>query len=70
MLCAERDSLRDELLAAVQDFRAFIRDLAVLVDTSATDPDFNQAHRRIRAALRDCEVAQDLLEYHQAEHGC
>ena len=70
MLCKERDSLRDEHRAAVQGFRAFIRDLAVLVDTSATDPDFNLAHRQIRAALRDCEVTQDVLEYHQAEHGC
>ena len=70
MLCTERDALRDEHRAAVQGFRASIRDLAVLVDTSATDPNINLAHRRIRAALRDCEVAQDLLGYHQAEHGC
>ena len=70
MPCAERDSLRQEHEATVQDFRASIRELAVLVDTSAADSDFNMAHRRIRVALRACEGAQDALQHHQAEHGC
>ena len=55
--------------AAVQKFRASIRDLVVLVDNSAADSDFNLAQRRIRAARRACEVARDAMENHQAEHG-
>ena len=70
MLCAEHDSLRQEHQAAVQNFRASIRDLVVLVDHSAADPDFKLAHRRIRAARGACEVARATLEHHQAEHGC
>jgi hypothetical protein len=70
MLCIERDSLRREHHATVQIFRASLRGLAVLVDTSATDSDFNLAHRRIRVARRACEGAQDALEHHQAEHWC
>jgi hypothetical protein len=70
MLCAEHDSLRHEHQAAVQSFRASIRDLVILVDNSATDSDFNLAHRRIRVARRAYEVARDALEHHQAEHGC
>ena len=70
MLCAEYDSLRQEHQAAVQNFRASLRDLVVLVDNSAADSDFNLAHRRIRAARRAFEAARDALEHHQAEHGC
>ena len=70
MLCAQHDSLRQEHQAAVQKFRESIRDLVVLVDNSATDSDFNLAHLRIRATRRDCEMARDALEHHQAEHGC
>jgi hypothetical protein len=70
MLCAERDSLRQERLAAVQSLRVSIRDLVVLVDNSAADADFNLAHLRIRAARRAWEGARDALEHHQAEHGC
>jgi hypothetical protein len=70
MLCIERDSLRREHHVTVQIFRASIRDLAVLVDTSAPDPDIILAHRRIRATRRACEAARDALEHHQAEHGC
>lgn len=70
MLCAERDLLRHEHQAAVQNLRASILDLVVLVDNSAADSDFDLAHRRIRIARRACEVARDALEYHQAEHRC
>jgi hypothetical protein len=70
MLCAERDLLRQEHRAAIQSLRVSIRDLVVLVDNSATDSDFNLAHLRIRATRRDCEMARDALEHHQAEHGC
>lgn len=70
MLCAQRDSLRQEHRASVQNFRTSVRDLVVLVDNSSADSDFNLAHRRIRAALRAFEVARDALEDHQAEHGC
>jgi hypothetical protein len=70
MLCAEHDALRQEHRAAVQNFRAAIRDLVVLLDSSAADSDFDPAHRRIRAACRACEVARDALDHHQAEHGC
>ena len=70
MLCAEHDSLRQEHYAAVQKFRASIRDLVVLVDHSGADSDFKLAHLRIRAARGGCEVARATLEHHQAEHGC
>jgi hypothetical protein len=72
MLCAERDSLRQEHQATVRNFRASIRDLVILVDNSALDSaaDFNLASIRIRAARGVCEVAQAALEHHQAEHGC
>jgi hypothetical protein len=70
MWCAEHDSLRQERLAAAQNFRASICDLVVLVETSAADSDFNLAHRRIRAARRNFEAARDALEQHEAEHGC
>jgi hypothetical protein len=70
MLCAEYDSLRQEHHAAVQDYRASIRDLVVFVDNSAIDSEFNRAHRRIRAARRTCETARDAMEHHLAEHGC
>jgi hypothetical protein len=63
------DSLRQEYQAAVQDFRTCIGELVLLVDVSATDSDFNLAHRRIIAARRACEVARDALEHHRAEHG-
>jgi hypothetical protein len=46
MPCAKRDSLQQERQAAAQKFRASLRDLVVLVDTSATDSDFNLAHLR------------------------
>jgi hypothetical protein len=74
MLCVERDSLRQQHQTAVQNFRASIRDLVVLVDNLAayvhSDSDFNLAHWRIRAASGACEVALATLEHHQAEHGC
>jgi hypothetical protein len=70
MLCAQRDSLRQEHRASVQNFRTSIRDLVVLVDISAADSDFHLAHRRIRATRRAFEAARDALEHHQAEHGC
>lgn len=70
MLCAERDSLQHEHQAAVQNFRASIRDLVMLVDNSAADSDFNLAHRRIGAARRAYEATRDVLEHHRAEHGC
>ena len=70
MLCAERDLLRHEHQAAVQNFRASVRDLVILVDNSAADSDFNLAHRRIRVARLACEVARDALEHHQTEHRC
>jgi hypothetical protein len=67
MLCAEHDSLRHEHQAVVQNFRAAIRDLVVLVDNSAADSNFNLAHLRIRAARRACEMARDALEHRLAE---
>jgi hypothetical protein len=70
MLCAEHDSLRQEHQAAIQKFRASIRDLVVLVDNTAAESDLNLAHRRIRADRRTCEMARDAMEHHQAEHGC
>ena len=70
MLCAEHDLLRLEHQAAIQNFRASIHDLVVLVDNTAAESDFNLAHRRIRAARRTCEMARDAMEHHQAEHGC
>jgi hypothetical protein len=70
MLCAEHDSLQQEHRAAIRILRASIRDLVVLVETSAADSDFTLAHLRIRAACGACEVAQAALEYHQVEHGC
>ncbi len=66
-LSAEYDSLRQELRAAVQKFVAAIRDLVALVDTSATDSDFDLAHVRIRAARGVYEVAQAALKLHQLE---
>ena len=72
MLCAERDSLRQEHQATVQKFRASIHDLVVLVDNSAADgySDFNLAHIQTRAARGACEVAQATLEHHRAERLC
>jgi hypothetical protein len=59
----EHDLLRQEQQATIQSFRASIHDLVILVDdNSATDSDFNLAHRRIRAARRACKVARDALE--------
>jgi hypothetical protein len=59
----EHDSLRLEHQATVQNFRASIDDLVILVNgNSATDSDFYLAHRRIRAARRACKVARDALE--------
>jgi hypothetical protein len=68
MLCAERESLRQEHWVAVQNFRMAIHDLVVLLDKSASDSDFNLAHLRIRAARGACEIARSTLEHHQAEH--
>jgi hypothetical protein len=70
MPCAKRDSLQQERQATAQKFRASLRDLVVLVDTSATDSDFNLAHLRIRAARGAYEVARAALEHHQMAHGC
>jgi hypothetical protein len=70
MLCADCDSLRQERHATVQRFRASIRDLVVLAERLAADSEFNLAHRRIRAARLDCDVARAALEHHQAGHGC
>jgi hypothetical protein len=70
MLCAERESLWHEHQAAVQNSRASIRDLVILVDNSVADSDFNLAHRRIRVARSAYEATRDVLEHHRAEHGC
>lgn len=70
ILCAERDSLRQERWIAVQNFRVAIHDLVVLVEKSGTDSDFDLAHLRVRAARGACEIARAALELHQAEHGC
>jgi hypothetical protein len=69
-MCAEHDSLRQEHRLSVQNFRAAIHDLVVLVDHSAADSGFNLAHLRIRAARGACEVARATLEHHKVEHGC
>jgi hypothetical protein len=68
ILCVERDSLRQEYQETVQKLRASIRDLVLLVDNSAADPDFKLAHLRIRIAQLACDVARDVLEHHEAEH--
>jgi hypothetical protein len=70
MLCAERDSLRQEHQSAVQNYREALRDLVILVDNSAADTDFNLAHWRIRAARGSCELTRATLEHHRAEHAC
>ena len=70
MLCADRDSLRQERGAAAHKFRAAIRDIVALVDTSGTESDLHLAHRRIRAARFAYEKARDALEHHQCEHRC
>ena len=54
----------------MQNFVAAIRDLVALVDTSATDSDFDLAHVRIRAARGVYEVAQVALKLHQLEPRC
>ena len=66
---AGHDSLRLEHRAAVQHYLAAIRDLAALVDTSATDSEFDLAHLRIRAASGACQVAEAALKLHPAKHG-
>ena len=72
MLFVDRDPLREEHQATVQNFRTSIHDLLVLVDNSALDSaaDFNLAPIRLRAARGVCEVAQATREHHQAEHVC
>jgi hypothetical protein len=70
MLCAERDSLRQEHQEAVLSFPTSIRDSVKLVDNSFADSDFNVAHMRIRAARGACEAARATMEHHQVEHGC
>ena len=70
MLCAELDSLRQKRCMAVQNFRAAIHDMIVLVEALGTDLDFDLAHLRVRAARGACEIARAALELHQAEHGC
>ncbi len=47
-----------------------MRDVVVLADDNAQESDSKLAHRRIRVALRVCEVARGALEHHRAEHGC
>ena len=70
MLCAEQNAFWQDHRAAVKNYVAAVRELAVLVDHSATNPDFNRAHWRIKATHGLCDVAQATLEHHQAEHGC
>ena len=70
MLCAEHNSLLQRHQATIQDLRVSVRNLAVLVDTSATDLDFTLAQWQIRAASGACEIARAAVEHHQAEHGC
>jgi len=70
MLCPGRDSLRQEHRTAVQEFRASIRDLVILVDNSASDQEFGLAHQRIMISRWACEVGRYDLENHRAEHGC
>jgi hypothetical protein len=70
MLCAEQNAFWQEYRAAVRNYHAAIRELAVLVDDSAKNSDFNLAHIKIKAARGFCEVAQAALEHHEAEHRC
>ncbi len=70
ILCAERDSLRQERWIAVRNFREAIHDLVVLIDNSAPDLAIDLAHLQVRAARGACEVARAALEHHQVEHGC
>ena len=67
-LSAEHDSLRQGLRAASQNFAAAIRHLVGLVDTSATDSDFDLAQLRIRAARGGYEAAQAALKLHRLKH--
>lgn len=67
-LSAEHDSLRQELRASGQNLVATIRHLVGLVDTSATDSDFDLAHLRIKAARGVYEVALAALKLHQLKH--
>jgi hypothetical protein len=71
MLCAERDSLRQERWIAVSNFREAIHDMVALLEASGTnDLDLDLAHFRVRAARGACEVARAALELHRAVHGC
>jgi hypothetical protein len=66
-LSAEHDSLRQGLRAASQNFAAAIRHLVGLVDTSATDSDFDLAQLRIIAARGVYEVALAALKLSPAK---
>jgi hypothetical protein len=70
MRCAEHIRLQQEQQTAVQTFRSSIHHLVALIDNSATDSDFNLAHRKIMADRRTCEASRDALKHHQEEHGC
>jgi hypothetical protein len=71
MPCVVLDSLWQEHWTGLQDFRASIYDLVVLVDNSAADSDFTLAHRHIKNARWNCATARDAApEHHQKEHGC
>jgi hypothetical protein len=70
MLCAEYNAFWQVHRACVNNYVAAIRELVVLVDYSAENPDFDRAHQRIEAARGLCDAARAALEHHQAEHGC
>jgi hypothetical protein len=70
MWCAEYNAFWQEHQAAAKNFYASIRALVALIDRSAADSDFDLAHRRIRADLRACQTARDVMEQHKDEHGC
>ena len=60
MLCAEQNAFWQDHRAAVKNYVAAVRELAVLVDHSATNPDFNQAHWQIKANLSLACAAKPL----------
>ena len=73
MLCVERDSLRQEHQATVQNFRASLRDLVYLLTTQPQTQTQTQTSIWLIYESEPrgvCEVAQATREHHQAEHVC
>ena len=65
MRSAEHSSLEREYRDTARILRASIRDLAVLVDNSATAMAFTLAHWRITAASGAHDAARSALEHYR-----